>query len=170
MTTTSLPAFQAFATGLVQFRQGAYLAAIPLFQRATELDPNFATAWEYLATAYVTSGDNGEHYRPAYQKSFDLRDRVSERERFSITSLYYQYAAGAYDKSREVAEVWTRTYPRDHVPHNSLGTLFGRDGQFEQALQELQEGYRLEPRNSVLHGNLINAYVRLDRYDEAKAT
>jgi predicted Ser/Thr protein kinase len=90
VTTTSLEAFRAFAIAAAQFRQGHYLAAIPILRRAVELDPGFSTAWLYLGTAYQLAGDRSQqHQGYSYQKAFDLRNQASERERLLISTFYY---------------------------------------------------------------------------------
>src|SRR5262249_53098171 len=87
-TTTSLEALKAYSLGNRERAQGTPTQAIPLFQRAIELDPNFAMAYARLGTTY---GNLREPERAVeyFKKAFELRDRVSEPERLYITSLYY---------------------------------------------------------------------------------
>jgi tetratricopeptide (TPR) repeat protein len=169
VTTTSLPAFQAFAQSLSLFRQGAYLDAIPVMRRATELDPNFAMAWAQLSTLYLNMNGarEGDHYAEYSARAFELRNRTTEAERFPINSGYY-LSRQEWDKAIENNVLWTRTYPRNHRAHAALGYSHWLLGELEEALREQLEGYRLEPRNSVGHGMLIWVYKDLDRFDEAK--
>jgi tetratricopeptide (TPR) repeat protein len=167
VTTNSLEAFQAFSMGTDEFRRGTMLAAIPLFKRATELDPNFAVAWLNLGTASGIAG--GGSSREDLIKAYELRDRVSERERLYITTFYYENATGEWDKAAEAGSVWARTYPRSPLPHNMLGILHRRAGELEETLKENQEAYRLEPVNTAYVAQLTRAYISLDRFDEAKA-
>jgi serine/threonine protein kinase/tetratricopeptide (TPR) repeat protein len=167
VTTNSLEAFQAYSMGMDEFRSGSLLASVPLFKRATELDPNFAAAWIFLGTASLISGGGG--FSADLTKAFDLRDRVSERERLNITAFYYQYVTGEWDKGTEAASVWARTYPRSPLPHNTLGNMHMQAGELEEAVKEYQEAYRLEPQNTAYVAQLTRAYISLDRFDEAKA-
>jgi tetratricopeptide (TPR) repeat protein/predicted Ser/Thr protein kinase len=166
-TTTSLEAFQAFALGQNTVDQGLNLEAIPFFQRAVELDPDFATAYAWLAAMYHNVGEL-EHYVEFSKKAFSLIDRVSERERLDISGQYYR-ATGELDKAIGIAQRMKRTYPRYWGSCLDLGNSYVQEGEFEKALQEYQEAIRLEPRHSVPWGNLIWSYTNLDRYDEAKA-
>jgi serine/threonine protein kinase/tetratricopeptide (TPR) repeat protein len=166
VTTNSLEAFQAYGMGLDEFRHGSLVASIPLFKRATELDPNFASAWLYLGTASGISGGRGSL---GVAKAFELRDRVSERERLFITAFYYGNGTREWDKAAEVDTVWARTYPRSPLPHNQLGILHRQAGELEETLKETQEAYRLEPQNTAYIAQLARAYIGLDRFDEAKA-
>ena len=168
VSTPSLAAFQNFALGAAQYRQGNYVASIPILRRALDLDPKFAIAWLYLAMAYQGSGDRGEHYAEGLKRSFDLRDRASERERLFISSLYYYYAMRDWHKTSESAELLTRFYPRDYVPHNTLGLAYMQQGRIEDALREYQQSNAMGG-TAVTKSNLTTALVRLDRFDEAQA-
>ncbi len=168
VTTTSLEAFQAFALGRAQQSLGMYLAAIPFYQHAVELDPNFAMAYNRMAAMYESAGDlaRGNEYR---KKAFALVDRVSEREQLTISAAYYFTVLGELDKAAGVYQLLARTYPREQAFHNQLGLIYDRTGQWEKALWEFQEGGRLDPRQAALYNNQVLTYVRLDRFDEAKA-
>jgi tetratricopeptide (TPR) repeat protein len=169
VTTNSLEAFQAFSMGEDEFRRGTILASVPLFKRATELDPNFAAAWMFLGTASGIAGGGLADAREDLIKAYELRDRVSEYERLYITVFYYQNAIGQWDKAAEAASVWARTYPRSPLPHTMLGLLHRGSGELEEALKESQEAFRLDPVNVAEVANLTREYIRLDRFDEAKA-
>jgi eukaryotic-like serine/threonine-protein kinase len=166
VTTNSLEAFQAYAMGNDEFRSGSLLASVPLFKRATELDPNFASAWYQLGNTSGLTGGRGA--LEAMTKAFELRDRVSEREKLAITTFYYM-STREWDKAMEAASVWTRTYPRSPLPHNALAQLHRQAGELEEALKELQEAYPLDPQNTAYVALLARAYIAVDRFDEAKA-
>jgi tetratricopeptide (TPR) repeat protein len=168
VTTTSLEAFQAYALGRVQYSQGLWLAAIPLYQRATELDPNFASAYLALAVGYSNAGE-GARAASYRRKAFALIDRVSERERLNISADYYP-VTGELGKQADAWQLFARTYPREWTPHNRLGLIYANTGDHERAVQEYQEAIRLEPRftPAVLYSNLVTAYANLERFDEAK--
>src|SRR5207247_5033290 len=83
-TTTSLEALKAFTTAESLRATKGELEAIPYLQRAAELDPNFAMAFAKLGTLYGNVGEE-ERSRDYTKKAFELRDRVSERERFYIS-------------------------------------------------------------------------------------
>ena len=166
-TTSSLEAFKAYSLGLEQHLKGRYLEAIPLYKRATEIDPNFASAHLRLSTVY----HNSRQYEPAAeasQRAYDLRERVSERERLYIVTNYYDRVTGELDKYIETMEVWKRTYPRDYVPHNNLSLQYTYLGQFEKSVAEAREAIALNPNAGPAHSNLAIAFVLLNRFDEAQ--
>ena len=121
----------------------------------------------YLAIAYDLAGDEGAHYIEGLQRAFDLRDRISERERLWVACDYYYYVMQDSPKARESAELWMLSYPRDGVPHTMLGNAYMREGRIENALREHQQSYEMGGM-SVAKWNIANALVRLNRFDEAK--
>jgi serine/threonine protein kinase/Flp pilus assembly protein TadD len=166
VTTSSLEALKAYSLGLEQHSKGKYLEAVPFYKRAVELDPNFAIAYARLAAVY----NNTRQYdfsRAAAQKAFDLRDRVSQREKLNVSWAYYGVAIGDLDKTIEVLELWKHTYPNDWVPHNQLANLTGRIP-FEKAIDEAREAIRLNPNAAQPRGNLAESFIGLNRFDEAK--
>lgn len=166
-TTSSLEALQNYTLAHAELRQGRFLAAVPLFKRATELDPNFAMAYRMLAFSFVNSGDLGgacENQR----KAFALIDRVSEFERYQITEAYLGDCTGELDKEVEMLRSGLRNYPRHWGFHNELAYVYIDLGQFEEALKEGQEAARLEPPAEQPYRRQLDAYMRLDRLGEAK--
>ena len=167
-TTSSLGAFKAYVLGDEHRGVGRYAEAIPLYKRATELDPNFALAYARLAVMYsnLRQPDQGASYSA---KAFELRDRVSERERFYIDARYYGDVLADVDKTIEVYELWRQTYPRDYVAHNNLAVILTQSGQFGRALQSAQEALRLNPNAASPYTNVGAAQLGLERLDEARA-
>ncbi len=167
-TTASLEAFQAYGLGEAQRDQGSYLAAVPFYQHATEIDPNFAMAYARMAVMYSNSGDRQQGIKYA-KKAYSLIDRVTEKERLYITSEYDNYVLGDLEKTTEAYQLYARTYPRDVTPHVNLGVQYSNSGQYEKAIQEYQEAVRVDPRVSTSYGNLVVDYIFIDKFDEAKA-
>jgi serine/threonine protein kinase/tetratricopeptide (TPR) repeat protein len=167
-TTASLEAFQAYGLGEAQRDQGLWLAAIPFYQRATELDPNFAMAYARMAVMYSNARERQQGITYT-KKAYALIDRVTEKERLYITSQYNNYVTRDLEKTTETYQLYARTYPRDITPHINLGVQYSNAGEQEKAIQEFQEALRLDPRVSTPYSNMVSAYTILDRYDEAKA-
>jgi tetratricopeptide (TPR) repeat protein len=167
-TTSSLEALRAFSLGDQQRGRGADFEAIPFFKRAIELDPNFALAYARLAAAHNNIGEieqAGEYAK----RAFELRDRVSERERFYIAARYYDSVTGEANKAVENYETWRRTYPRDYTPWTNLAALYLNAGQWDKALEEARGAIKLEPDRPFAVTNLAAAYMGLGRLEEAKA-
>ncbi|MGO9262836.1 MAG: protein kinase domain-containing protein, partial [Bryobacteraceae bacterium] len=167
-TTPSLEALKAYSLGRKTENAKGNTAARPFFQRAVELDPNFATAYARIGGNYfeLNEGGRGAEY---VRKAYALREKVSERERFSIEGYYYFYVTGELEKAVQTAEFWQQTYPRDDLPYVAVGFYSSALGDWEKALAVFREALRLDPGNAVNHLNLGITYTVFNRLDEAEA-
>jgi serine/threonine protein kinase/tetratricopeptide (TPR) repeat protein len=167
-TTSSLDALQAFSLGQAEHQRGEDAKALPYLKRAVELDPNFAMAHATLGTVYsnLTQQQLADSY---LTKAFDLKERASERERFYISSHYYDIATRDFDKGIEIYQQWVQTYPRDTAPRDNLALRYQSIGQQEKGLASSTEALRLDPKDGYAVQNIADAYERLNRYDEARA-
>jgi DNA-binding winged helix-turn-helix (wHTH) protein/tetratricopeptide (TPR) repeat protein len=170
-TTSSLEALKAYSLGMKAVRATGTgdATVLPFFQRAVELDPKFAMAYARLGTTYCYLGKSvlsAENTRKAYE----LRAKVSERERLHIDEIFYKCVTGELEKVAQLDEVWQQTYPQDVEPYHELAFLYGRlFGRYEASLEEAREAVRLEPDNEENYSNLCFSYRWLNRLDEAEA-
>jgi eukaryotic-like serine/threonine-protein kinase len=165
-TTPSLEALQNYSAGYSEMGQGQFLAAVPLFERAIALDPNFAMAYFMLGIAFNNAGDI-ERSREYTQKAFSLIDRVSEFERDLIAANYYSYD-GQSDKAIDAYRLGIQNYPRFWGFHNDLSVEYIDLGQFEEGLKEGQEATGLQADVEPPYRRQLDAYMCLDRLAEAK--
>ena len=165
-TTPSLEALKAYSMGITTGRSKGDAEAIPFMKRAVELDPNFAMADAALGVEYANLGQ-ASLAADYVKKAYALSDHVSEREKYRISALYYQYDTGEVEKATEAYELWSKSYPRDFVPHGNLGTLYSLQGQWDKAAAETEEAQRLEPAMAG-YANLSINYMALNRLDDAQ--
>jgi tetratricopeptide (TPR) repeat protein len=102
--------------------------------------------------------------------AYELRDRVSDRERFYILFLYDRQVTGNLQKELQTLESWEQMYPRDYMPPAFIGGWATQGtGQYERGVQASQRALRLNPDMPIsyvgAHHNLL-----LDRYVEAADT
>src|SRR5580765_7356419 len=167
-TTPSLDALHAYSLALSDGREVPRLESIPQLKRAIELDPTFAMAHAQLSAVYANT--NQTSLAPQYsRRAFELRDRVSERERFFISWRYYRDAMQDWEKALELAQSWTKTYPREAFAFNSLGIALILLGQFDQSVEPFRQAIRLDPKFVPAYGNLAASLLALDRLTEARA-
>ena len=167
-TTPSLEALKNYSMGITIGREKGDAASVPFLKRAIELDPNFPMAYAGLAVRYTNLLQPSLALGYA-TKAYQLRDRVSEREKLRISATYF-HATGEVEKETQTYELWTANYPRDYVPHGDLSVNYASMGQYEKALAESQETLRLQQDDLVSYVNLGGTYLNLNRLDEAKAT
>ena len=166
VTTPSLEALQAYTMGRKALNNGDFTAAVLLLQKAVSLDPKFAMAYRKLGATYLNLGENNLAAEST-RKAYELREHVSEREKFDIESLSFD---GDLEKQMQTLELWAQTYPRDAVPHFELGNIYDVFGQYERGLAEARESLRLDPESSLNYAYLVYAYTVLNRLQEAQAT
>jgi len=166
VTTPSLGALKAYSQGRKVGSQQGVAAAIPYYERAIELDANFAMAYAALGMAKAVAGVAGsaDTMRQAYQ----LRDHVSEREKSRITAMYDEEVLGDSERSNQVYQLWVQSYPRDSVAHNNLAVYLTTLGQWKEAIAEAREALRLDPSNVVYRNNVAMFLLSTDDLESAK--
>ena len=167
-TTSSLEALKAFTAGINTNSAKGYAAAIPHFQRAIAIDPQFAMAHGMLGFMYSNLGESdlaAESTRQAYQ----LRDRASEREKFFISFLYDRQVTGNLKKGQQTLESWAQTYPRDSLPLGLIGGWVALgSGEYEKGIQAAQKAIELDPDNPFGYVGLSSHNLFLDRFVECQ--
>ena len=160
-TTPSLDALKAYSAGWqVHLAHGAS-AALPFFQHAVEIDPQFAMAHASLGRIYADLDQSGLA-SASILRAWQLRGRTSEREKFFIASNYEILVTGNLEAAQQTAETWARTYPRDPLPHNMLGGIVHKaPGHYEKALAESRRAIELDPYSWIGYYNegVVNVYL-----------
>ena len=169
VTTSSLEALKAFAMGNAEFDQEREIQSLTYYKRAVELDPNFAWVYARMGIIYANSGENKQAIE-ATRKAYELRDRVSEREKLYILEHYYQVVTGEKDKEMETLELYGRTYPNDEVPPNNLAVGYAMEGDFARSVEHARDAVRNNPNSAGGWGNLAYGYLGSNRPDEAWQT
>jgi serine/threonine protein kinase/DNA-binding winged helix-turn-helix (wHTH) protein/tetratricopeptide (TPR) repeat protein len=167
-TTSSLDALQAYTQGRRKSLEAGDAAALPYFKFAVELDSKFAYAYDALGRAHFGLYELSQA-AANMRTAFELRDRVSPRERFSIQADYYDFVTGELDKVTQTYFDWTQTYPRDYLARSRLSACYRYTGQFDKALSEAQRAYELMPHRVSTAVTLMIAEMRMNRFAEAKA-
>ena len=111
-TTGSLEAFKDYTVGVDLWRKGQYAQSVPALKQAIERDSEFALAYAQLGTSYrdLRSVALGNKY---LERAYQLRDRVSQRERLEISASYFRHITGELNKRLEMTALLTQTSPQD---------------------------------------------------------
>jgi DNA-binding winged helix-turn-helix (wHTH) protein/predicted Zn-dependent protease len=166
-TTPSLEALHAYSLGFKStWVASDQAAALPLLQRATQFDRNFAMAYWAMSNAYLTIGES-TLAAESIRKAFDLREGTTELEKLLIETDYNSFLTGDLMKLRRSAEVGSQTYPREAIFHLDLAVVANFLGQYETGLKEYREALRLAPYNSFFCRQLIYTYLLLNRANDA---
>jgi Flp pilus assembly protein TadD len=170
VTTTSLDALRSYSLGYrTMIGRNDYPAAIPLFQEAISLDPNFAMAYARLGINFYNL-DEPARAEENLEKAYQLRERLSEREKLYISASHDAMAIGNMEEARKTYELWQQLYPRDQFAVGNLGVVYGFLGEHDKALSAIQDAWKLNPGNALVFANLVGCYLSVNRPEEAKAT
>lgn len=166
-TTSSLEALKEYSAGHANHSKLQDHAAIPLFRKAVEIDPNFAMGWAEMG---VAQGNEGmfQASEESLKKAFDLQSRASDVERFYINGHYFN-TIGDLDKSIGTYEQWRKSYPRDSIPLNNLSLIYGSIGEFDRALAAALDELRVDPNSIFSYQDAADSYFNVNRLDEAKS-
>lgn len=166
-TTSSLEALKAYSLGREQNSlRGNPNEALTLYQRAVQLDPDFALAYIGLASIYGNKGET-ELSAANAERAFQLIDRVSESEKLTAAFFYHYAVKGDLEKSIETLRLAHQTYPRAISPLINLSVCLGQMGLFDSALTQVQEAIKIDPRNLRSLHNRVELLIRLNRFTEA---
>ena len=166
-TTSSLEALKAFTEGRRMSREKGEPAALPYYKRALDLDPNFARAYASLGSVYSNLSEASLGIAN-YKHAYELRDRVSERERYYIETVYFTVVTGELEKADRSYSQWLMDYPGDYAAHGNLGHNYNVLGQYEKAIEEMKASLRISPNSVGGYSNLISAYLSLNRFEDVK--
>ncbi|MGB8535110.1 MAG: winged helix-turn-helix domain-containing protein [Acidobacteriaceae bacterium] len=169
-TTPSLEALKAYSLGHQLISSKGAGDALPFFERAIAIDPNFAMAYALLGRAY---GDLGEAELSAENtaKAYQLRDRTSDAEQFWITASYDMQVTENMERAQQTCEVWERTYPHDPTPATFLaGIIYPVFGRYNEAVEEARKALNIDPDFLIAFALLSAGYQSLDLLQDAENT
>jgi serine/threonine protein kinase/Flp pilus assembly protein TadD len=166
-TTSSLEALKAFSLGRSALLKKNTAGALPYFQRAIELDPNFAMGYSAVGGYYSSIGElsRANEY---FTKAFQLREHASERERLIIAANYYSIVTGELDKAAQTFQEEIEAYPRESEGYGGVGLEYAAQGRYEEATKFTREELHLVPAHVGPYSNLGNYALALQRFDEAQ--
>jgi tetratricopeptide (TPR) repeat protein len=166
-TTSSLEALKAYSLGDKAAIEKNNAASLPYYQRAIQLDPNFARGYASVGSTYSNMGEIARA-SVYYTKAFELRDHCSEREKLAIAANYYQTVTGEQEKAVKVYQERIASYPRDDTPYNNLGIVYSQLGEYEKAIDSYRQAIRLNPDSYITYENVANSEMALQHFDQAR--
>src|SRR5271155_948680 len=163
----SLDALQASTQGLKLSLAGDVAGGLKLYQRAIELDPNLSLMYGRMGAAYRILG-NTELSEASYTRAYQLRDRLTEKDRLGAEITYYSNVIGDWEKEYSSVLRFLEIFPRDVFAHANLREAFVHLGQPDRAADEAAEVARLRP-SAYYFGSAIQSIRFASRFNEAKS-
>ncbi len=170
VTTGSLDALRNYSEALRDVYEGDNAKAVTLLQEAVHQDSSFAMAWRKLGTMLVQGGERSAEGVAALTRAFQLRDRLTFRERKLTEDSYYMDVTGATDSATGALQSLLAEYPNDSWALNNLGVMYEVVGNKVAAEQSYLSAAKLEPESALIWGNVFSVRVGLARYDSAAST
>jgi DNA-binding winged helix-turn-helix (wHTH) protein/Flp pilus assembly protein TadD len=168
-TTASLDALKSYSIGNSMSAQGkSETETLPFYQRAVELDPQFAMAYGAIATDYYNLNEfnlASQYYRKAYE----LSGRVSVKEKLEIQAHYYCEGQGDLLEGIKTYSMWTETYAHDWVPWVNLANVYTQLGEYTPAIAAGERAVLEAPGRAISYSVLARAYKRANRFADAKS-
>jgi tetratricopeptide (TPR) repeat protein len=166
ITTSSTEAFRYYSEARMYHRRSRPNPAIESYEKAIELDPEFAMAYRGMAAAYSNRRGGSSKTRVYAQKAFDLRHRVSIRERNLIEIYYFYQNDQTRDKAIETCLNLLEFYPDEPLGYSYLGLIYAGKEEWEKSRENHEAAFRIQ--NDPLHlSNLIYVCEALGLYDKA---
>ena len=168
-TTSSLEALESYSMGVAMQLEGKNeTESLPFFQRAVELDPQFAMAYGAIGNDYYNLSETNlaSQY---FKKAFDLSGPVSAKEKLTLRAHYYAEGRNDLVQGIEAYRQWAAIYPNEWVPWTDMANEYMALGQYAPAIAAGERGLELNPDEGVDYSVLVRAYRRANRYAEAKS-
>jgi serine/threonine protein kinase/Flp pilus assembly protein TadD len=167
ITTSSSEAYKYYIEASKFFDAGDYRRAIKLFETATAVDAEFASAYRSMAMAYYNMGYYAEGDK-FVQKAFKLSDRVSDRELYRNKAEFYRISEKTYDKSIEAFKELLELYPDDKGGLNNLALVYEDIEEYDKAIELYLLAQEGEISELLPATNLASLYQAMGLFDEAK--
>jgi lipoprotein NlpI len=131
--------------------QGRPDEAISCYQKALEINPDFAEAHNNLGTTFNSQG-RFEEAIGCFQKALAINPNFAEAHNNLGTALYLK---GRLDEAVHEFQEVLRLKPDRAETHCNLGYVLGKQGRLDEAVNEFQEALRLKPDYANASNNLI---------------
>jgi eukaryotic-like serine/threonine-protein kinase len=166
-TTSSFEALREFSLGARAEYQGGTQVAMRHYQRAVEIDPNFAEANSALGVMYSNLGQTAPALE-SLSKAFALREHTSQREKTRIEGLYYYLGIGDLPKAERAFQEQIEGYPKANSSYSNLSLMEETLGHYESALKYQQQELLINPGDTTGIMNEGQNLTSLNRPAEAR--
>jgi serine/threonine protein kinase/Tfp pilus assembly protein PilF len=181
--TNNPEAYDAYLRGLAFSARSDYSLTASLhlvsnatsfYERAVQLDPNFALAWGRLCRADAFLYSNGEDTIPATRRDAAKRalENAQKLEPNSSETLlalgYYQYwVLGDYGAAKTTFDHVSKMLPGSSEVLKAHGLIARREGKWDQSITYFEQALALDPRNVGLLGVAAETYAMLRQFSAA---
>jgi TolB-like protein/Tfp pilus assembly protein PilF len=176
--TNNSEAYDTYLRGLAfearaNYSGDALQNAIGLYERAVQLDPNFALAWARLSGAnallYFNRGDTTAARRDAAKVALENAQKLQPNSPETLLFLgYYQYwVLRDYELAKTTFERLSKMLPDNGEVLYALGAVTRREGLWDESVGYWERGLALDPLNTALLIEVAWTYASLRQFPAA---
>lgn len=167
--TDNLEAFRSYSVAVDKANAYDTDGALRLLERAVSLDPGYAMAYARIGYIYASVRVNeGERAKPYLEKAFQLKDRLSEKERLFIDAWYASAQSDNDGEARALRRL-IAAYPRETEGYWRLGYRLAYLDQIDEAIAVYERGLAVDPDAKEIWNALGFHYNAIGRYADAIA-
>jgi adenylate cyclase len=150
-----------------------YKQAIESYNKALELDSNYAPAYAALADGYILLGEQGgisqqeagELADNAIKKALALNSKLAEAySSKGVWKLSYEWNWSESEKAFKQA---IELNPGYAVTYQSYGRILGFAGRFDEAIKQLEKAKELDPLSPIIVAYIGQVYIFAKEYEKA---
>jgi TolB-like protein/Tfp pilus assembly protein PilF len=146
-----------------------------LYQRAIELDPNFALALarysqleSWMLRTHEGTSEHREKARSLAERALQLQPNLPEAH-LALGFSYY-YGDNNYAAALREFEIAQRGLPNESEVYLAIGAIQRRQGKWAESTANLEKAASLNPKDTWPLQNLALNYQRLRNFDAANKT
>jgi serine/threonine protein kinase/Tfp pilus assembly protein PilF len=166
ITTSSPEAYRYYIEGRDYHNTGEARKSIASMEKAVAIDPEFAMAYRSMAMSYSNYGYASE-MKKYLRKAFELKDRLSDRERLLIQGQFYHASENTYGEAIEAYEKLLELYPKDSIGNVNLGMLYVNLEEWDKAIEFYKVPIQNNDDTIFPYFNMSDAYRAKGLYDQA---
>ena len=157
VSTNSIEAYRYYMEGMENYRKFYLEDAWKFFEKAVELDPDFAMAYYYLSLM----DRKIEVINNAIEKAKALSHKTTEKERLYIDARYASLIERDPEKRFRILQQMAKKFPKEKGIFHSLGVYYRDRGVFDKAIEEYHKALELDPNYGEAHDELGYTYLNM---------
>ncbi|MDH5642888.1 MAG: protein kinase [Gemmatimonadota bacterium] len=170
VTTASLPALRLYSQALQAEDAGDNTRAVELYEAAVAFDSTFAMAYRKIGVLLGNNFEQRARANAATTRSYELRDRLSESERYHAIAFYHIQVTGETERAINAYRTLLETYPDNEPALNNLGTMYSRLRDHVTAEGFYARALALDSGTPLYFTNVASAQLAQGKPEEAAAT
>ncbi len=166
VTTSSMEAYNYFLKGRDAMDKMYYEDARKYLEKAVGIDPHFAEAWLYLATAY-NSLLNYQLRDDAIKKAYASSSKATEPEQLTIRAVYERVIMNNLDEEYRLLKMLSEKSPKDKRVRYNLGMCLRDKNEINKAIDQFNMAIALDPDYGEAYNQAAYLYAKQGNYEKA---